>query len=474
MKLRSVLGFACGPLLSAALSVILLPLIAWVFTPEDIGRNNVFQIYTSFLIVLFILGLDQAYVREYYETSNRFGLLKACSVPGFVLLLIALLITLPFAGEISKSLYGEREPIWYLITAGCVILSFAARFLSLVVRMQERGLAYSVSQVLPKLVLLAIIAGFMVFGSERNFISYLYANLFSILLSVLVFGWNTRLDWIPASGARVDRAELKKLFQFGVPLIGAGVAYWALSATSAIALRAFAGFKELGIYSMSVNFAGIALIFQGIFSTVWMPTVYKWVANKEDLRKLDAATNYVLAAVCLMLAFVGMCSSLIDLFLPADYAQVKYIVVCCMVQPLLYTLSETTVVGLNIQRKSMHALGVAVICLVCNAAFNLLLVPKFGATGAAVSNALAYFIFLVARTEISARFWHAPPRARLYGSISTVLVFAISTALIGSSLNSYYTVVWFLMFALLLMLFKKEVADLAKLIGNKWGILVRN
>lgn len=455
MERKKILAFALGPMLSAALSFISLPIVAWFFSPEDIGRNNVFQIFTSFSILLFVLGLDQAYVREFHEAENRYSLFKACFLPGFIFLLVTLIATLPYASEISKLLYGERKPLWYLITAGCVIMSFTARFLSLIVRMQERGLAYSVSQVLPKLVVIVVLVSYVVFNAERIYINLLYANFVSILLVVLVFGWNTRADWQPAAIANVKKADLKKLLHFGAPLIGAGVAYWGLSATSTIALRTFSDFKELGIYSMTMSFAGVAMIFQTIFSTVWMPTVYKWVATKEDLSRIDVVTNYVLVAVCLMFSLAGMFSWLIDYFLPAEYAQIKYIVVCAMAQPLLYTLSETTVVGLNIQKKSMHALGIALTALLCNAILSFFLVPYFGAAGAVAANALAYVVFFIARTEVSARLWRGVDRVKIYPAVLLIVIIGVGTALIGESLPVSSSFIWSIVFLMTCFYYRK-------------------
>ena len=467
MNRKKILSFALGPMLGAALSFISLPLIAWYFPLEDIGRNNVFQIFTSFLVLLFVLGLDQAYGREFHETKNRYSLFKACFIPGFVCLLITLVATVPFAGDISKLLYGQSNPLWYLVTVGCVILSFAARFLSIIVRMQERGLAYSASQVLPKLVVLAVLVSYVTFDADRTYANLLYANLVSILVVVMVFGWNTKADWTHAATAKINQAELKRIFRFGIPLVGAGVAYWGLSATSTIALRTYSDFKELGIYSMAMSFAGVAIIFQTIFSTVWMPTVYKWVATNEDLKKVDAVTGYVLTAVCFMFALAGILSWVIDYILPKEYVEVKYILMCCMAQPLLYTLSEATVVGLNIQRKSMYAFGIAIIALICNALLSVILVPQFGAAGAAISNAIAYFVFLVARTEVSVRFWRPISRFKIYASVVCILMLAITTALIGNQMVVHHSVGWALLTGVLLVWFKKEIADLVTYIGKR-------
>ena len=95
MNIRTVLAFALGPIVTAGLGLVTVPVIAWVFPPADVGRLNIVQIAVSFGVLLFNLGLDRAYVREYHEWSDRGALLKACFTPGFVLLLLAMLVTLP-------------------------------------------------------------------------------------------------------------------------------------------------------------------------------------------------------------------------------------------------------------------------------------------------------------------------------------------------------------------------------------------
>lgn len=411
-----------GPVLGGVLSLLSIPLLAWHFHPEEIGRNGVFQIFLSFSLMIFSLGLDQAYVREYHEAEDRQGLFKKCFSVGFVLLVIVVFATIPFFEKISKFLYGEANLAWHLLTCGCLLLSFASRFFSLVVRMQERGLAYSMSQILPKLALLGLVLIYVAAGAGKNYENLLYANFFALLVTTVIFGINSRADWMPKAEGGWDKKEIKRLLSFGLPLVGSGLIYWALSATSVLALRTFSGFKEVAIYSMAMNFAGIGVLLQSIFSTIWMPTVYKWVATKQDLAKIEIVTNHVLLLICLLFSLVGLFAWTIDYVVPVAYLEVKFIVVCCMAQPLLYTLSEATVVGLNIQKKTSYSLIASAAAFVTNVVLCLLLVPRHGAAGAAVANAFSYFVFLIARTELSCLVWQKIRRRHIY---TTILIFLI-------------------------------------------------
>jgi len=139
----------------------------------------------------------------------------------------------------------------------------------------------------------------------------------------------------------------------------------------------------------------VATIFQSIFSVVWAPIVYKWVAEGTDLSRVDAVARQALAIVCGIFVVCGLFSWLTDYVLPANYVTVKYLVLCAIVQPLLYTLSEVTCVGIGISRRTMLTVWVTLAALCTNVLLNLWLVPTHGAAGAFMANAVAYVVFLL-------------------------------------------------------------------------------
>ena len=247
MNIRTVLAFALGPIVTAGLGLVTVPVIAWVFPPADVGRLNIVQIAVSFGVLLFNLGLDRAYVREYHEWSDRGALLKACFTPGFALLLLAMLVTLPIDRRLAGWLFGLGHVAYYWMLVACVVASFISRFLSLILRMQDRGLAFSASQILPKVILLLAVAALALPAFSRTFGELEVAYLASLLSVLLIYSWNTWREWVPALRAPVSRPQIRGLLDYGVPLIFAGVAYWELDATSTLALRSLSTLPELAI-----------------------------------------------------------------------------------------------------------------------------------------------------------------------------------------------------------------------------------
>jgi len=457
LKKKDIAAFAVGPIAGAAISFISMPIITWYYSAEDVGRIAMLQVVTSMCVLLFSLGLDQAYVREYYITGDKTTLIKTVLAPGLILLLVAIAGSLLRPLALSKALFGVNNSLISVLIAICLLASFVSRFLSLILRMQERGLAFSMSQLLPKLLFLQIIGFYVLFSFGFDLLHLVIAQTASIVMVTTVYAFNTRCCWAPALGQSIDRHLLKRMIVFGAPLMLGGIASWGLMTMDKLFLRNLSTFEELGIYSVAANFAAAGLLVQSVFSTIWAPMVYKWVSNGTDPKIVDQATNQVLALVVFVFSLTGMFSWLITYLLPAKYYSVQYITMSCIAYPLFYTLSEATGIGLGITRRSILSMTASLIAALFNLFGCWLLVPKYGATGAGISTAIAFWVFFFCRTEFAIRAWRPLPRIKLYLSTIACLGLATSFTIFGDRYNAMFLILWFLLFLFALVYFKKTV-----------------
>ena len=427
LNARKILFFSLGPIGGAALGLVTLPIITWLFSPEDIGRLTMLQVTVNFSLLLFSLGLDQAYVREFHEVQDKQGLLKSVFAPGFMILLLVLVGLALSPWSPSLLLFDIDSLFLNALLYATILLSFGSRFLSLILRMQERGLAFSMSQLLPKLLFLLIVLGYVWLGVESVFENLIMANFLALLAAFVIYVWNTRKDWMPVFSCTIDKVKQLQMIRYAIPLIGSGVAFWGLTAMDKIFLHSLSTFEELGIYSVSVNFAGAALVFQAIFSTVWIPVVYKWATEEFDSLKIKNVIDYVTLAVVIIWSLAGMFSWVVAYILPPEYNNVQYILLAAMAYPLLYTLSESTGVGISIRRKTMFSLLAAIVALIANTIGNWLLIPIYGAKGAAMASTVAFFIFFTIRTEASSKLWKSFERWRMYGLIIGLVLLSLAS-----------------------------------------------
>jgi O-antigen/teichoic acid export membrane protein len=284
------------------------------------------------------------------------------------------------------------------------------------------------------------------------------------MFSVMVLlSWHARNELMGALKQKINPTQVKKLLHFGTPLIFSGLAFWALTATSTVALRSLSTLEELAIYSVANSFAAVGIVFQSIFTVLWAPTIYKWFSQGADMVIVDKITMQALAVVCAIFAVSGMFSWVVDYFLPAHYISVKYILLCMLMQPLLYTLSEITCVGIAIKRKTIFTIYIVTLAVLSNWVLCYLLVPLYGAGGAAIANAVAFYVFFIGRTEVSARVWRNFNRIKLYAVSFIVILLSVTINLVD--FKNFLIVPLVSVLMLVLSYF---------LLINQWGELFNN
>ncbi|CFC28845.1 polysaccharide biosynthesis protein [Neisseria gonorrhoeae] len=178
MDTKEILGYAAGSIGSAVLAVIILPLLSWYFPADDIGRIVLMQTAAGLTVSVLCLGLDQAYVREYYAAADKDTLFKTLFLPPllFSAAIAALLLSRPsLPSEILFSLDDAAAGIGLVLFE----LSFLPiRFLLLVLRMEGRALAFSSAQLVPKLAILLLLpltVGLLHFPANTAVLTTVYA-----------------------------------------------------------------------------------------------------------------------------------------------------------------------------------------------------------------------------------------------------------------------------------------------------------
>ncbi len=468
MNRRKILGYALGPIGSGILGLISLPIITWFYSVEDVGRISMLQVFTSLTMIFFCLGMDQAYVREYHETENKAALLKTVLFPGFFLSIIFFVIILIYEPTlISMWLYEKPSEYLSILTVVCFIIALISKFLSLILRMQERSIAFSMSQILPKIIFLIIIINSVWLNLSRDTYNLITANFVATLVAFLVFSWNTRSDWILAINQKLDKNQLKKSMKFGWPLVFSGIAYWGLNTMDKVFLRNYSTYEELGIYAVTMSVAAIVTIFSGIFNTIWSPMVYKWISEDNfDYCKLDKMLEYVTATIYFFIVLVGLFSWIIPYFLPENFHEIQYLIAVCLLGPLLYTLSEITGIGITITRKTKFSILCTVLAMFVSVILNYIFVPRLGAAGAAISTAISFFVFFYLRTEVSKKIWRGKEYSKNFIIISVLLVTGVLNLVLKEYRAELY-ILWIILFLVGLFLFRGVLKELIILIKTR-------
>ncbi|WP_416190005.1 lipopolysaccharide biosynthesis protein [Neisseria sp. CCUG17229] len=448
MNVQKILGYALGPMGSAVLGLILLPAISWYFPAEDIGRIALLQTLASLAILIFGLGLDQAYIREYCNIDNKSALLKTLAFPPLLFMIaVSIMLMLWDISWLSEMIFSIQDKTLGFLFLLFLVTTLLTRFLALILRMKEQALAFSLSQLTPKLLILLFTLTYIAFNIQADTTSLIFFYTFSQVLTVLVLLFQTKNDLASALHAKWSPTLYRIGIRYGLPLVFGNLAYWGLTSIDRFILQKTVGLAQLGIYSMAISFGAIALIFQSVFSTIWAPMVFKWVKENKNLQKINDIAHLITVLVCAAICIIGIMSPLISLMLPEEYATVQFILLSTIMLPVFYTLTEVSGIGLNIIKKTWLITLVHILCLLINLCLLYYLVPKLGAKGAAMANAVSFWLFFMVKTELSSYLWQPLQRNKIYLTMGFLLMLCLSYTFYGTKDNyPFFVLAWLCLF----------------------------
>ncbi|MCU4640926.1 lipopolysaccharide biosynthesis protein [Acinetobacter courvalinii] len=455
MNIKKILHFSIGPIGAALLGILTIPALAWIFTVEDIGRFSILQIVMSFSCILLTLGLDQAYVREYHEVENKAVIFKTSILTSVLFsIFIALLFLLFGINSISQNAYKLSSFYLSYMTIVCVILTVLLRYVTLNIRMQEKGLIYSISQIFPKIFLLvAVLSLFFLGGDDIDFNQLITIQASSLFLVLFIFCLYIKDELICLLKVKFDYEILKKMLVFGFPLVVSGLVFWLMQACSRIFLLNNSTLAEVGLFSVAVSISAGFSVLTTIFNTIWVPTIYKLIKEGDPVKEVENVSQIIALVISFILFAVCIVMPLIPKFLPNTYMGIEYIILLCILQPLLYTLSESTAIGILVKRKTILSIFVSIIGLLANMLLLWFLVKNNGAIGAAISIAISFWIYFIIRTEISSRVWRDFKRSKLYLHSLLCVFFSLLVSLMGwGYIYIVFTALFFLIFSIFMFL----------------------
>lgn len=470
MNFAKILLYSIGPISAALIGLVTVPLLAWVVPQEDIGRFSLYNIIISFSLIACSLGLDQSFVRYFHEADNKTILLFLCFLPGFLMLWVIAGILLCFKDYINSNILtlDKSFPLEIIILG--IISAFIYRYATLLIRMQNKALTYSISQILPKLIFLSclLIALYVQYDIDIEFL--IHSDVIALCISALIFVMLTGHYWRIQRPVEWSSKDLGNLVSYGMPLVLSGLAYWGLTAQDKLFLTKFSSLEELGLYSVAMSFAGAAMILKTLFQALWAPTVFSWVHDNKKVEQVDTVTLVMVFLVTVVFCIVGMGADVITFLIPNSYESISSLVIACVGFPLFFTLSEASGIGINIVKKSTLNLYVSVFTLLINGVLNYLLIPQFGAKGAAAATIISFWFYFVLRTLYSWFYWRKFALLKLFLFPTLCLTLSIFHLFSSYEKNNLLIILWVTLFLITWLCFSSSRAAVLEFMlakGNK-------
>ncbi|PNR93207.1 lipopolysaccharide biosynthesis protein [Petrotoga sp. 9PWA.NaAc.5.4] len=400
--IKSFFQFSIGQWIAALISFVTTPITTWLIIPEEFGKASMFTLAFNLFLNISLLGTDQSFVRMFYEKpeEDRRNLLWESLMPGLSVGFIVFVIIGLFWKELSFVLFEDSNHFLSIFLLGLTILiGCVERFATLVVRMKQRGIAFSTLRVVNGIsnAVFTILYALLV---SRTFYAIIVGLFLSHIVSATLAIFLERDLWFGKFKVNFD--SVKEIIKYGLPFVPTFLIIWIFQSFDKLALRNYATFTEIGLYSAAFKVVAIMNLIQTGFTTFWTPVSYEsYENNPESTGLFEKVSLFISAAMFVVGMLIIVFKDVIFLLLAKSYRSAAQIAPFLILMPIMYTTSEVSVVGINFKKKTFWHMLIATVAAGCNIVGNTLLVPLYGAKGAAFATGISYIIFFIMRTFIS-------------------------------------------------------------------------
>ncbi len=410
---KGFLTYFYGNFVVLILGFIQTPLLTRILATDEYGKAGMFETAVTVIYIFAILGLDQAYIRYYYEKKMEGGgfvsidrelLLRRCITPALIIVSVLTLVYIIFSKPINIFLFGDSgSDVIVLVTVYTFICVFE-RFFFLDVRMQQNGKLYSNINIIEKVLsILTIIAAFYLIGDDFRIGLYALAVPWGITTTFLMIRYfylrKSRVEGHteqPENESLVP--EYRELISYGAPFITVLLMEWALSSCDKLALRTFSTFDELGIYTSAMKIVILLITFKNTFIAYWSPVAmerFEDGINEENKAFFRQAYEMVVMMCIAGAALLILLRKFIVLLLGPSYRSAEAVIPFLTLMPIFAIMFEITVQSIKYAKKGKYLNIASLVALLVNIIGNVLLVPKLGGMGAAVTTGISYMIYFV-------------------------------------------------------------------------------
>jgi O-antigen/teichoic acid export membrane protein len=426
----SYIGFAFGYINT----LFLFPL---VLSKEQIGLTRLL-ISVSFLFATFAsLGAGNIpikffpYLRD--EKKQHNGILPfvlSIGLSGFILFVIVFFLL----KDVIFTIYSKNSPLlldyYFYFVPFTLIIVLATIFESYLIVQQKPILPALVREILMRLLLMlgltAIYFGFFTFNTFTDLIIIYYA--IGLLIFILYIK-REKILFLKPNAQILKSPHFKEMFVFAGFLTLGNAGGLVIANIDSLMLSAYSGLGSAGIYTIAFFIAAIIEIPKRSISQVVIPIVSQ--ANKDgDIPKLSEVYKKTSLNQMIVggLIFLGIWCNIDNIFklIPNGeiYAQGKWVVFYIGLSKLfdMATGVNQEIVGTSKYYKIdllfyIFLAGIAVIT-------NLIFIPKYGITGAAIALAISIFLFNTIRFFFLLYVYKIQPFS--FGTIKVLAIFFLT------------------------------------------------
>lgn len=382
-----------------------LPFLTFYLTKDQFGIISVLTAFLTFIDTTSNAGLPSAIFR-FYNDVDGFGEKQKILGTGFSLFLLLALITSSLcyikAEFISRFLFENNAHIYEIkLISGILVIGTAINFFTIILRLTNRTIAVSLQNIFQTAVqILFSLIFILVLRQEVQ--GYFTGQIIGALLGLLI------LLVICKNILKINFSKywIATLLIYALPLIPETLSLWALKVIDRPIISYFLGLENVGIYELAYKVGSISLFVIAPFQLAWPQFAFS-AMHKDYAKPVIEKTLKYFFVVCLWsnLFVIAFRKDLVNFFAPLGYSGSADLVPLICFATILWGIYPVINIGLMIKKKTWLVAIITTFSALMNIIFNIILLPRIGIIGAAISTFIAYLILVSISYLVSKKYF---------------------------------------------------------------------
>lgn len=394
-------------LLLQALNWLIKPV--WIFWIERMVQINLGDDWYGRYFVVFNFGLLFNILLDFGLNSYVSSTVAKTGNPDVIKPVMRLRLWLAVVYIVLVAALGAAQGFDPGILAMVILNQFLAGivlFLRAILQGRHLFKTDSIVSVTDRAIALALCAFFIYnfqFAGRQGVLYFLYAQAFGYCIAVGIAAWFAFRKTPQSVGAEMENAGMQQLLKQTAWFAVLAFAMSVFTRIDAVMIRNLSegGYAEAGRYARSFRLLDAALIFSSLISTMLLPVFAKLIAEKKSTDAMAWLNMRIvmLAAVPACLAAVYFGPDILHLLYSENginsaenmrSASIFAPLMACFIPMSLVHVFGT---WLTAAHRVKYLSLLAIICMLVNIGFNFILIPRYGAIGAAWSCLSTQIVF---------------------------------------------------------------------------------
>ncbi|NKB99324.1 MAG: oligosaccharide flippase family protein [Pseudomonadales bacterium] len=372
------------------LSLVTMPILTSLLAPSAYGVAAIVVTLVALISCITIAGMDVSYVRSYQNASEYEPVRVERYVWRFVSGTTCIASLLAWVVWPQVSLYLELPN--YLVYF--VVLGVAANVIYTMVivraRLSQRYSLVSIATLISAVSTAAVSIAIAFFWRQDEF-ALVVAMLVTWMVPLLVLrGPGGRTLQTPSGLSRDQRLAILSV---GSATLLTAPAYWVMSSFDRWFLATYAGMESVGVYSVCYTVAIMGMLLNNAVLPVWTTEAVREVEKNDDAGQVELGrvADQILAVLLVVwLAVAAAGGDIVRLLAAPEYHAAVGIVPIISLAVMFHGVSHVAMsiftVTNNVRLTIPWWLAGAALCV----GLNALLIPEFGALGAATAQLVSF------------------------------------------------------------------------------------